>query len=55
MTLLSLQPTLLATLALFFDERLTFSKQLCALSKSSYYHIREILRCDVGLEEGEYK
>ena len=40
---LSLQPTLLVTLV-FFDEHLTFSDQITALSKSCYYHIRE-LRC----------
>jgi len=34
--------TLLATF--IFDEHLTFSAKISALSKSSYYHIRE-LRC----------
>ena len=42
MTFLSLQPTLLATLALSLV--LTFSDKISALSKSCYYHIRE-LRC----------
>ena len=31
-------------LGFIFDEHLTFSDQICALSKSCYYHIRE-LRC----------
>ena len=45
MTPLSLQPTPLAPLALFLTYmHLSFSHQLSAVSKSCYYHIRE-LRC----------
>jgi len=40
---LSLQPTA-RNLGFIFDEHLTFSDQITALSKSCYYHIRE-LRC----------
>jgi len=42
-TPLSLQSTLLATLGFIFDEHLTFSKQITALSKSCHYHICELL------------
>ena len=35
---------MLGNLGFIFDEHLTFSDQIIALSKSCYYHIRE-LRC----------
>ena len=41
-TVLSLQPTPLTTLVLFFDKHHTFSDQITALSKSRYYHTQEL-------------